>query len=204
MRILEQSDSRMVLKDGNFVGLVIGVALTLLGLAVICKLIVPSGDGDNWLLGLISLLFGLAALLLPTFNSIIFDKSSNTLRMRQRNLFWNKSQQYDLTKIKQLELWQKNTGGRGMSNKLMCVFAEGNPISLEVNKSSSGIMMGGAGFTYNYVPEISIGDKISAFLNVPFIKDLRPPSVGETITAIKETFTEQIEKAKRHEPPYNE
>lgn len=199
MKIVEQNDSILVIKNGNWVGIIIGVIVSLVGLIILLRISIPSVNTlAPWQVGTIFLLVGLSAILLPTFDSIVFDKNEKTLKMRQKNLIWDNNQKYDISNIKQLELWQKpNPRGRGLSNKLMCIFTDSSSVSLNGGRSSS-VVVGGISVSYNHIPEINIGDRIAAFLNVPFIKDLRPLSVGETMSSIKDAFKEQIEKAQNH------
>lgn len=198
MRITEQSESIIVIKNANWLGLVIGTIVSMAGLITLLHISIPLVDTSApWQIGAICLLIGLSAVLLPTFDSIILDKTEQTLKMRQKNLIWDKNQKYNISDIKQLELWQKpNPRGRGLSNKLMCIFIDGNSVSLSGNKSSS-LVVSGVSVSNNYIPEINIGDRIATFLNVPFIKDLRPLSAGEAISSIKDVFEEQIEKARK-------
>ena len=47
---------------------------------------------------------------------------------------------------------------------------------------------------WNIIPEKEIGEKIAAFLNIPFVENRRPPTVKETLNVLYEGVQDAMEK----------
>jgi hypothetical protein len=203
MRIITENIELIVIKSGNLFGYIIGSIFVLLGAVILLQ---PNDFVINtdipWWMAFFIIILGLLSIFLPTIDYITFNKQTNKLEIRQRNIFWRRSGDYDLAQIKEIEMRLVPNGGRrgGYSQKLLCVMKSGEHIALPTKSSVSTIQIGVVGFNVSYVEKV--GKKITEFLNVPFI-DKGIPTVAEvineTVNTMPESFMKKIAEYQKSE-----
>jgi hypothetical protein len=198
MKIINQTQDQMSLKDGNISSLVAGVVLMIVGVYIFYQTYSVSGLSKNVLVGVGLFIFGLVVLFLSSAITISIDKSQNKILFLKKRLLGGKSQTYAIQDVLRVELrksiemeqgTRSQTGTISMPHQVLkyqsiIIFKDGVELPLENVKNSSGItsgvLMGVNG------KEISIANQIAAFLNVPFqegnpasASTIIPPTTGK-------------------------
>jgi len=126
--------------------------------------------------------------------TIVLDKNTKKLSFKFKSLIKEKSEEYNLDQIKQIELRQDyipNSKGRGAyAYELFFIFDNGEEVPLNSYSSSIVLVLG-----KQIIPEKSMGARIANFLNIPF-QERRPPTITETLSTIQEVVQKEIEKNK--------
>ena len=198
MKIIKETSNLMVLNDWTIVTFFVGGLFCLLGV----YLLFSSGlVKDKPLSSLPSILFflvGLFSILKAKRTTVSLDKSMNKLFLERKTIINKKEEEYRLDEIKEIELQQQiynyAEGGskygirrQGYYYNLVLVLNNGQTIFLP---TSGKLMIMGKQIGNS---EEQIGKKISEFLNIPF-KNIRPPTLDESISALKEVVREEMQK----------
>ncbi|NCW13231.1 MAG: hypothetical protein EBV82_08765 [Chitinophagia bacterium] len=198
MKIVLQDHNKLIIKNGSYHWL-IGSILLIAGLFIIFKPALLNINTEiPWWLGLFIVVCGIVPIIFSTRDLISFNKVENKLKISQKNFLKEKNYVYELGTIKSIELWtlsNQNGGNRNNSlqYKLACILENGQHVILNPDTSSSTNMSVGL-ITWNIIPEKGIGEKIAAFLNIPFVENRRPPTVTETLNVLYEGVQDAIEK----------
>jgi len=194
MRIVTENLDLIVIKSGNLFGYIIGGIFVLLGLVILLQ---PKNFVINtdipWWVALFIIILGSLSIILPTIDYIILNKRTNKLEIRQKNIFWRRSNDYDLSQIKEIEMRSVTNGGRrgGYSQSLSCMLKSGEQIILPTKSSTLMFRTGAVSFNLSSVE--SVGRKIANFLNVHFL-DKGIPTLTEAITEVVNTIPESLKK----------
>lgn len=189
MQILEDTDRRIVLKDSNWSGLIIGVILLAGGFYVL-YLQNPLASGViAWGSLLIpGVLLVIGALLLFTSNTTIsaFDKDGNVIEFVRKGILGTRTKTYQLDQAARLEMREQvvvtnnaprtqgitiGTGGMGtphLQYQLVIVMKDGTEVPLDHLKGSTTSSFGGVAIMGGSGTEKVMGQKLSAFLGVPY------------------------------------
>lgn len=196
MKIVHQDENRLMIKNGS-INWLAGFIFLILGLVILFK---PDFINTEipWWFGVFIISIGGVSVIFPTRDFITFDKSENKLRITQKSMVEEKNNAYELNTIRAIELWAfRNQGTNNRNNSLQytlaCMLENGDPVILNPTSSSSSRMSIGS-MTWNFIPEKMIGEKIAAFLNIPFSENRRPPTVTETLNVLSETVKTAMEK----------
>ena len=195
MKIIAEDENLMVLKDRNIIAFVIGTIFFLFGIAAIFQ---PDFFTNQpplpW--SFAAILLGVITVAVAKITTVKLDKSIGKLTFFQKGLMSQNSNEYDLKKIKEVELNVTYHHGKngGYSFHLAFVFDSGEIVQL--NPFSSSIVKA-IGQQIN--PEKKLGTRIAAFLGVPF-QERRPLSVNEALSAVSSAIkqaSEEMEKRKK-------
>ncbi len=194
MKIVKEKQNLMVLKDRNIIAFAVGIIFALAGFLVILKPNFFTNQPPLWS-GFVGVVIGLFVIFVTKITTIILDKITKKLVFRWKTLINEKSKEYNLGSIKQLELQQDcssdNKGRSGHSYKLVFILKTGEEVLLNSYGSSRIRVMGRKINTKGI-----IGARIANFLNIPFQKR-RLPTLNETLSAIQQTAQKEIEKNKK-------
>lgn len=198
MKIILQDQNQFVVKN-SISHWFTGFIFLVIGLSIIFK---PSflniNTGIPLWLGLFIVMVGIIPVLFNTRYLIIFNKDENKLKINQKNLVKQKNDTYELSDIKSIELWTisgQNGGSKnnGLQYKLACILENNQYVILNPDTQSSfKISIGLA--AWNIIPEKKIGEKIAAFLNIPFVENRRPPTVNETLNVLYDGVRDAVGK----------
>ena len=198
MKIILQDQNQFVVKN-SISHWFTGFIFLVIGLSIIFK---PSflniNTGIPLWLGLFIVMVGIIPVLFNTRYLIIFNKDENKLKINQKNLVKQKNDTYELSDIKSIELWTisgQNGGSKnnGLQYELACIVENNQYVILNPDTQSSfKISIGLA--AWNIIPEKKIGEKIAAFLNIPFVENRRPPTVNETLNVLYDGVRDAVGK----------
>lgn len=180
MKIIQEEQNLMVLKDSNIIAFIAGTIFTIGGLVVIFKPDFFTNQPSVWV-GFIGVLLGGSVISSAKITTVSLDKTSNKLLFLRKGLMSKSVNEYNLDQIKEVELsvlYSSSSKGGGYSYHLAFVFNNGEIIPLNPGSSSVIKIMG-----IQIIPEKTTGARIASFLNVPF-QERRPPTVSETLSAI--------------------
>lgn len=194
MKIINQTEDEMVLKEGGQItGLIGGGVFTVAGVYLAATIL--SGGSVGWVIlsPLFSIGVGLAWILLGSSTIVSMYKSRGIIRYDKKRLIGIKSAEYNISDAMRVELrkqWQTeqvpSTQGSTQKTREVLVsqtvimFKTGTELLLGKQKSSGGtmgtvaVLMGGQG------KELVLATQIADFLGVPF-QEIAPPQRGPSI-----------------------
>lgn len=180
MKITQETQNLLVLKDGNLWAWILGGVFILVGIVAIVSPTSFTNIPPVWG-GAISILVGLAVILIAKSSIITLNKDTNQFSIARKSIIGGQTQEdYALNQIKQIELQyrvsRQNISSRGLnqgmrmkySYRLVFILVDGREVPLTTGFSGASNVGG-----ILRVKERVIGEKLSAFLGVPFI-DIRP------------------------------
>jgi hypothetical protein len=191
MRIVREDQNLMVLKDRNIIAFVVGIIFLLAGIVVIFKPDFFTNQPPLWS-GFVGIILGGFVVAVGKITTVHLDKSISKLTFLRKGLIGKSRNEYDLKQIKEVELsvayHTSSKGGGGHSYHLAFVFNNGEIVQLNPGSSSIIRVMG-----RQIIPEKTLGARIAGFLGVPF-QERRPPTVGETLSAVSSAIQNAAEK----------
>jgi hypothetical protein len=190
MKIIQEDDNQMILKDRNYVSFIIGIIFSFLGLITIFKADLFTNQPPIWS-GFVWVLLGFFAIIVSKITTITLDKSINKLLFFRKGLSGQSNHEYDLNQIKELELsvaYSQSKRKQGYSYHLAFIFNNGEIVPLSPGTSSNHRLMG-----RQIIPEKNIGARIASFLGVPF-QERRPPTLSETLSTVSSAIQKAVEK----------
>lgn len=190
MRIVKETPDLMVLKEKNIFAFFVGMIFTLAGFLVILKPDFFTNQPPLWS-GFVGILLGGFVVAVAKITTVKLDKSANKLLFLRKGLAGQSRKEYDLNQIKEVELsvaYNTSSKGGGYSYHLAFVFNSGEIVPLNPGSSSIMRVMG-----RQIIPEKTLGVRIATFLRVPF-QERRPPTVGETLSAVPSAIQSAAEK----------
>lgn len=180
MKIIQETQNLIVLKDSNLWAWILGGVFVLAGVVMIVSPASFTNTPPAWA-GAISILVGLAVILIIKSSIITLNKDTNQLSIAGKSIIGGQIQDdYALNQIKQVELQysvsRQNVSNQGLnqgmrmkySYRLVFILTDGREVPLTTSFSGASNVGG-----ILRVKERAIGEKLSAFLGVPFI-DIRP------------------------------
>jgi hypothetical protein len=198
MKIVKEDPNLMIIKDKNILAFLVGIVFTLAGFLVILKPDFFTNKPPMWS-GVAGVAIGLFVVLVAKTTTITLDRITRKVVFKWKTLINEKSKEYELGSIKQLELQQVYTssskGRGGYSYRLVFILGTGEGVPLNPYGSSNVRIMG-----RQIITERGIGTRIANFLSIPF-QERRPPTVSETLStiqsAIENAAQKEIEKQKK-------
>jgi len=196
MKITEETQSLMVLKDNNIlVTFPFGILFTVAGLLFVFPTHLFVENPPLWA-ALIFIMLGIITIFASRITTITLDKTTNRFSFVVWRLFGKKTQQNSLDQIGKVQFRQiyQETFSKGqprarISNQLVFILKNGDEIL--VNQSY------GTTIQIPFFWPIVIsgirknGVRIANFLGVPF-EELKPPSIGEVLREIPEIVQKEI------------
>ena len=182
MKIINQTQDHMLLKDGNVSGLVIGAAMIIAGGYFSYHLYSTSGISNTVWIALAVLVFGVVAIILSSSITVDIDKNQKQISFLKKRLLGGKTQTYNTQDALRVELrksyhMQSGTTGQNgtmsmprevLNYQSVIVLKDGTEIPLENVKSSGGTSIGSAILMGGTGKELSMANQVANFLNIPF------------------------------------
>lgn len=192
MKIETESQSLLVLKQSTILAYVVGIIFCGLGLSMI---VFPSmwGGPTDWWIGPLLFLVGLIPIAIYQSTTITLDRSKNNLTIFKKGLIKKGIEnECSLDNIEAIEYRETfETDSDNKTTRYVNVFAllkDGEDIRLARYNPASGLI---PTLISGSRPERVKIKKIAEFLNVEF-REVRPPSIGETLSAIKEGIEKRL------------
>lgn len=184
MKIVQENQNLMVVKEKNILPLVIGLIFAAVGFLIVFSPQIFKEQPPLWF-GLVFILIGFLAVLLCPFVTISIDRGTGKITFLWKRLIGTKKKEYSLDQIKEIIFQtyytiQTKTKRPRPNYSLLFIFKNEKEVAFQ-NKGRKDKI---------------IGEKIAQFLNVPF-QEKRPPTVSEVLSTIKETIQENIDKYKK-------
>jgi len=196
MKIINQTESDLSIKDGSVSGVIMGVVFFLIGIGVGYSSL-HSSVSSNYATLIFAAIFsiaGLASIFLSTTICIDFSKTNGQITYQKKRLIGSKTMNYNITDITRIETrkeWRienNSSSSRGFSSsrqvpvsQSVIVFKDGTELPLDHQRSSSSVFSGslGAGSVLmsGTGTEVVLANKVATFLGVPF-QEIAPQNVG--------------------------
>ena len=208
MKIVEETPTRLVLKQKSLLGFVICGLFFLVGIYLL--LLFPQKDTKSMLISLFFIVFGVAGILFVRFITVILDKSTASASINTRGLLGNKTQTFAFNTLKEIAIEEyvtatnSSTGPRNQLNyNLVFYQTDGQAFPIHLNTPSM-ITVGGfpVGFMNGRNKTIELGNKIATFVGIPFV-DRRPPTLGDVVANVSTVIQNAVpqEQPKTTPPP---
>jgi len=186
MKITSQSTSELVLQEGSASGIAMGVVFAIAG-AVGGFLLRSRTPLALWI-GLAVVLLGVALICFSSTITVSANKATGQLLYEKKRLVGAQSTTYaigDVLRIETRKQWrEENTppsGNREVSTpqqvlvaQSVIVFKSGQELPLDHQKTSSSMSIGSAVLMSGQGAEVAIANRVAAFLEVPF-QEIAPP-----------------------------
>jgi hypothetical protein len=191
MKIINQTNDRMVLKEGGASGIALGLIFVVAG-AVIGYYLRTSSPAVIWI-ALALIVIGLGMTLFSSSITVDASKATGQLLYQKKRLIGGSSATYAISDVLHIETrkqWRmENTGAAGGRNVAMpqqvlvsqsvIVFKDGRELPLDHQKNSSSVSVGSVMMT-GQGTEVAIATQVANFLGVPF-QEIAPPNSGTGI-----------------------
>lgn len=185
MKIVDQSDSEMVLKQSPTGSQIFGVIFAAIGLFAI--IVANQNKFFAFMIGSIFVIFGLLVVVNAKSITIRINRASNTIAMLFKTIIGKKEQQLSFNQIKELaiEAYIQTTGGGGPRNQvkhnLVFYTTDGGSILIPFESKATGwVVMGYQIVTGEKERARELGETIAKYINVPFVYR-EPPTMSELI-----------------------
>jgi hypothetical protein len=189
MKIVSQSPDEMVLHEGSWQGLVVGGAFVVAG-ALAGYFLHAAQPAALWI-GLAAVGVGAAIVCFASSITVNATKSKDQLVHEKKRIAGTRTAAYRISDVlrietrKKWEMQNNNTGGNRDSAptpvlmaQTVIVFKSGKELPLDHQKSSSSMRMGPTVLTGGQSNETAIGNRVAAFLGVPFQEIMPPNTMG--------------------------
>jgi hypothetical protein len=195
MKIKKEENDLMILTENSIMGRAIGCVFLLAGLFLITFPQYVASKIPLWL-SVLFIIGGAAAVLLTKSKVLTIDKNSGKIMMEDKSIVNKNISEYLISDVKSIKLGLKSElkiekGGRQRTDWywLELSTTKGDvEISSRSSQSVSVLVV-----KKEIVPERNLGQKIAAFLNVPFV-DNHPESAGEIISDIANAVKSKTNK----------
>lgn len=157
MKIIEENQNLIILKNNNISNFIISILLLLIGFLGIFSdfspIQIPRGTG------LISLFLGFFIGFFTKVKTFTFNKSTNQFLVLKLGLRGKKTQTYDLSQIKEIKLSTRYAPKKSKKYRLMVLLSNDKTIRLSSSRSKT---------ISDNMPIKLLGEKLANFLKVPF------------------------------------
>lgn len=190
MKIVSQSSDEMVLHEGRFQGMAVGVACVVAG--VLAAYFLHSTKPIALWIGLGAVVLGTGVICFASSITVNATKSKDRLVYEKKRLIGAKTANYaisDVLRIETRKQWRMEdrapAGDRQNANptqqpvliaQSVIVFKSGKELALDHQKTSSSMQVGGAVLTSGQGNETAMANRVATFLGVPF-QEIMPPSI---------------------------
>ncbi len=183
MKIINQTENELILKDGSFSNIFIGIIFCLIGIFLGYQ---SYGTNEMLSLGMGAIFFiiGIFLILKNSTITVDFSKLNNKFSYQKKSLIKNEINVYnfsDVTRIETRKQWEArnssserngiSTSRQVLVSQSIIVFKDGIELPLDSQKDSSGnigllnttsVLMGGSS------KENFIANQVAIFIGVPF------------------------------------
>lgn len=188
MKIVSQSSDEMVLHEGSFQGLFIGLVFAIAGV-LIAYFKHASQPMFTWL-GLAAVLVGASVICFASAITVDATKSKDALVYQKKRLVGGAITNYKISDVLRIETrkqWRiENAGQPNRDNpnppqpvlvaQSVIVFKSGKELALDHQKTSSSMNVGGAVLMSGQGSETALANRLAEFLGVPF-QEIMPPNM---------------------------
>ena len=186
MTITKTDSAVLVLEEKNLILLLIATAVAIFGIIALFTNVF--GDNSRSLFSLIPFLFSGAALLIRKTVTITLDKTSGKLTITERGIRSKTSNEYDISMIKSVELFvtfrrdvydpqDKNYTKGSYAFDLAFVIDGAGAVPLDPSTASTSQLGNGNS-------QREMGEKIAAFLDVPFQERSDDGNIVSTVSSV--------------------
>ena len=190
MKVVEESETKLVIKQGIFLNIILGILIVAAG--VVLFFIANTNVNTGRIFALALIIAGIISILLASATTITVDKTTNKIAFLISRLWGKKLQEMAINQVKEISLeeyvtqnYSDNRRPRSQLNfTLVYYLQDGQGIPFRLGSQSN--------FAFNGLPigmflgrnkNVVMGNKIAAFIGVPFV-DRRPPTAAEVITDV--------------------
>ena len=190
MKVVEESETKLVIKQGIFLNIILGILIVAAG--VVLFFIANTNVNTGRIFALALIIAGIISILLASATTITVDKTTNKIAFLISRLWGKKLQEMAINQVKEISLeeyvtqnYSDNRRPRSQLNfTLVFYLQDGQGIPFRLGSQSN--------FAFNGLPigmflgrnkNVVMGNKIAAFIGVPFV-DRRPPTAAEVITDV--------------------
>lgn len=195
MKIINQTENELILKDGNFSNIFFGIIFCLVG-SFFGYQSFGTGAMVSLGMGVIFFIIGLFLILKNSTITVVFNKLSSQFNYQKKSLIKKEINIYnffDVARIETRKMWTTRSSSSGRSNistsrqvlvsQSIIVLKDGTELPLNNQKDSSGntgllntssVLMGGSS------KENFIANQVAMFLGVSF-QEISPMSNGTEI-----------------------
>jgi hypothetical protein len=188
MKIVSQSSDEMVLHEGSFQGIAIGIACVIAG--VLGAYFLHSTKPLAVWIGLAAVVLGVGVICFASSISVDATKSADQLVYQKKRIAGTKTNIYrisDILRIETRKQWRIENAAppnRGTANppqpvlvaQSVIVFKSGQELPLDHQKNSSSMQMGSAVLMSGQGAETAMANRVAEFLGVPF-QEIMPPNM---------------------------
>ncbi len=189
MKIVSQSSDEMVLHEGSFQGIAIGVVCVIAGILA-AYFLHATKPMAVWI-GLGAVVLGVSVICFASSITVGATKSKDQLLYEKKRIVGAKSDTYKISDVLRIETrkqWRMEGGGaqpnRQTANQpqpvlvaqSVIVFKSGKELPLDHQKNSSSMQVGGAVLMSGQGSETAMANRVAAFLGVPF-QEIMPPNM---------------------------
>jgi hypothetical protein len=188
MKIVSQSSDEMVLHEGSFQGIAVGIACVAAG--VLGAYFLHSTKPLAVWIGLAAVMLGVGVICFASSINVDATKSTDQLVYEKKRLVGAKTETYKISEVLRIETrkqWRIDNAAppnRQTANppqpvlvaQSVIVFKSGKELPLDHQKNSSSMQMGAAVLMSGQGAETAMANRVAAFLGVPF-QEIMPPNM---------------------------
>ncbi len=189
MKIVSQSPSELVLKEGSTQGIVAGIIIVIVG-ALVGYLLHQGRPIVIWI-SLALVLIGIGVVLFSSSITVIVNIASGQIFYQKKRLVGGNDSTYavaDVFRIETRRQWRtENTAPSGNTNvatpqqvlvaQSVIVFKDGRELPLDHQKTSSSISTGSVVLMGGQGAEVALAANVANFMGVAF-QEISPPGMG--------------------------
>ena len=188
MKIVSQSSDKMVLHEGSFQGIAIGIACVIAG--VLAAYFLHATQPIALWIGLGAVLLGVGVICFASSITVDATKSKDQIVYQKKRIVGAKTTSYaisDVLRIETRKQWRMENAGQPNREQAatqqpvlvaqsVIVFKSGQELPLDHQKTSSSTQIGGAVLMSGQGKESAMANSVATFLGVPF-QEIMPPNM---------------------------
>ena len=190
MKIVEESETNLILKQGFILNIIIGILLVTAGIGLF--FIDNTNVNTARIVAFAFILSGIISVVLANATTITIDKTTNKICFLTSRLWGKKLQEIAINQVKEVSLEEYITQNYAENNRprnqlnftLVFYLLDGQGIPFKLGSQGSfGINGLPLGMFLGRNKNVVLGNKIALFIGVPFV-DRRPPTAAQVITDV--------------------
>jgi hypothetical protein len=189
MKITSQSADELALSEGSMSGMIAGAVFLVAG--VLAGIFLRHSNSVALWIGLALVVVGIAVILFSSSITLVINKTRGQVAYSKKRLVGGESSTYPISDIFRIETrkqWQlQNTGQSGNQGgatpqqvlvaQSVMVFKNGRELALDHRKTSPSTTVGGMVLMGGQGAETAIAAQVAKFLDVPF-QEIMPPNMS--------------------------
>lgn len=195
MKIINQTQDEMVLKEGNVSGILFGLLLLLVGIYMGYSIYTASGYTNTLWISAALVVVGAIVMLVGSSILVTISKSGNQILYQKKRLIGSGSSTYavaDVARIETRRQWRLErsasvNGQPARSREVLVsqsfiVFKDGRELPIDHQKNAG--MSVGSLVTSGQNGEVAVSNQVATFLGVPY-QEIAPPDSGIGLPGIQ-------------------